>query len=158
MLPKLSTYHSFILVFLVLFIGLPIISNISEIKIITVLDKFYRTGSLVFGGGHVVLQLLKNEFLGFDFMGEETFIFGYGLAQAIPGPLFTFSGLLGSSIDTELGKLATGILSIIIIFLPSFLLVIGTMPYWDTLRQRKNKIIFNWCKCMCCRTFSFDIL
>ena len=84
----------FILVFLILFISLPMISNLLEIRLFEISDKFFRTGSLVFGGGHVVLPLLKNEILNSQLINEETFIFGYGLAQAIPGPLFTFSAFL----------------------------------------------------------------
>ena len=128
----------FILVFLILFISLPIISSFYEIRLIEISDKFFRTGSLVFGGGHVVLPLLKNEILNFNLIEEETFIFGYGLAQAIPGPLFTFSAFLGSSLNIEIGKLASGILCLLMIFLPSFLMVLGVMPYWNYLRSIKN--------------------
>ena len=80
----------FLTLFFTIFICLPLIANIYEIKLIEISDKFFRTGSLVFGGGHVVLPLLKNEILKSQLINEETFIFGYGLAQAIPGPLFTF--------------------------------------------------------------------
>ncbi len=125
----------FILVFLILFISLPILSNFYDIISIEISDKFFRTGSLVFGGGHIVLPLLKNEILNFDLIDEETFIFGYGLAQAIPGPLFTFSAFLGSSLNIEIGKLASGILCLLMIFLPSFLLVLGVMPYWSFFRS-----------------------
>ena len=125
----------FILVFLILFISLPILSNFYDIISIEISDKFFRTGSLVFGGGHIVLPLLKNEILNFNLIDEETFIFGYGLAQAIPGPLFTFSAFLGSSLNIEIGKLASGILCLLMIFLPSFLLVLGVMPYWSFFRS-----------------------
>ena len=77
----------FLTLFFTIFICLPLIANIYEIKLIEISDKFFRTGSLVFGGGHVVLPLLKNEILNSQLINEETFIFGYGLAQAIPGPL-----------------------------------------------------------------------
>ena len=76
--------------------------------------------------------------LNFQLIDEETFIFGYGLAQAIPGPLFTFSAFLGSSLDIEFGKLICGILCLIMIFLPSFLMVLGVMPYWSFLRSKSN--------------------
>lgn len=128
----------FILVFLILFISLPIISNLFEIRLIEVSDKFFRTGALVFGGGHVVLPLLKNEILNFGLIDEETFIFGYGLAQVIPGPLFTFSAFLGSSLNIESGKFFCGILCLLMIFLPSFLMVFGVMPYWDFLRSKSR--------------------
>ena len=135
---KIEIHYSsiiFILVFLILFISLPILSNFYDIISIEISDKFFRTGSLVFGGGHIVLPLLKNEILNFDLIDEETFIFGYGLAQAIPGPLFTFSAFLGSSLNIEIGKLASGILCLLMIFLPSFLLVLGVMPYWSFFRS-----------------------
>ncbi len=136
---KVEIHYSsimFIFVFLILFISLPILSNFYDITLIEISDKFFRTGSLVFGGGHVVLPLLKNEILNFNLIDEETFIFGYGLAQAIPGPLFTFSAFLGSSLNIEMGKLASGILCLIMIFLPSFLLVLGVMPYWNFFRSK----------------------
>ena len=138
---KIEIHYSsimFILVFLILFISLPILSNFYDIISIEISDKFFRTGSLVFGGGHIVLPLLKNEILNFNLIDEETFIFGYGLAQAIPGPLFTFSAFLGSSLNIEIGKLASGILCLLMIFLPSFLMVLGVMPYWNYLRSIKN--------------------
>ena len=135
---KIEIHYSsimFILVFLILFISLPILSNFYDIISIEISDKFFRTGSLVFGGGHIVLPLLRNEILNFNLIDEETFIFGYGLAQAIPGPLFTFSAFLGSSLNIEIGKLASGILCLLMIFLPSFLLVLGVMPYWSFFRS-----------------------
>ncbi len=128
----------FILVFLILFISLPMISNLLEIRLFEISDKFFRTGSLVFGGGHVVLPLLKNEILNFGLIDEETFIFGYGIAQAIPGPLFTFSAFLGYSLNVESGNVFYGILCLLMIFLPSFLMVFGVMPYWDYLRSKSR--------------------
>ena len=82
----------------------------------------------MFGGGHVVLPLLQNEILNFGLVDKDTFIFGYGVAQIIPGPLFTFSGFLGASMDVNQSKLLLGILSLIMIFMPSFLLVLGANP------------------------------
>ena len=124
----------FLTLFFTIFICLPLIANIYQIKLIEISDKFFRTGSLVFGGGHVVLPLLKNEILNSQLINEETFIFGYGLAQAIPGPLFTFSAFLGSSLNLEFDKIFVGTLCLIMIFLPSFLMVLGVMPYWNFLR------------------------
>ena len=123
-----------ILFFLFLFV-FPLVSNLSSSELLTITDKFYRTGSLVFGGGHVVLPLLQNEILNFGLVDKDTFIFGYGVAQIIPGPLFTFSGFLGASMDVDQSKLLLGILSLIMIFMPSFLLVLGAMPYWGVLRD-----------------------
>ena len=123
-----------ILFFLFLFV-FPLVSNLTSSELLTITDKFYRTGSLVFGGGHVVLPLLQNEILNFGLVDKDTFIFGYGVAQIIPGPLFTFSGFLGASMDVDQSKLLLGILSLIMIFMPSFLLVLGAMPYWGVLRD-----------------------
>ena len=103
--------------------------------IILISDKFFRVGSLVFGGGHVVLPLLQNEIVNFNLIDKDTFLFGYGLAQIIPGPLFTFSGFLGASMDLSQHKILVGIISLIMIFIPSFLLVFGAMPYWSVLRN-----------------------
>ena len=136
---KIKINHNsiiFLIIFLIIFVSFPVISNFYDIKLIEISDKFFRTGSLVFGGGHVVLPLLKNEILNFQLIDEETFIFGYGVAQAMPGPLFTFSAFLGSSLNIESGKLICGILCLIMIFLPSFLMVLGLMPYWNFLRSK----------------------
>ena len=129
-------YLIFILTFIILFLGLPFLQNLLEIKYLEIADKFFRTGSLVFGGGHVVLPLLQNEVLNSNLIDEETFIFGYGLAQAIPGPLFTFSGFLGASFDIGTNNVFTGILCLIMIFMPSHLLVLGLIPYWEFLRSK----------------------
>ncbi|MEN1936919.1 chromate transporter [Paenibacillus sp. 102] len=98
---------------------------------IAMFDSFYRSGSLVFGGGHVVLPLLENEFVLNGMMTKEQFLAGYGLTQAVPGPLFTFSSYIGTVLGGALG--AT--LATIAIFLPAFLLVIGALPFWDQVRR-----------------------
>ncbi len=125
----------YIILFFLFLLILPTISKLFSSELLIVIDKFYRTGSLVFGGGHIVLPLLQNEILNFGLVDKDTFIFGYGIAQIIPGPLFTFSGFLGSSMDIGYSKFFMGILSLTIIFLPSFLLVLGAMPYWDLIRN-----------------------
>lgn len=122
-------------VFALLLIIFPILNQICNSDIILISDKFFRVGSLVFGGGHVVLPLLQNEIVNFNLINKDTFLFGYGLAQIIPGPLFTFSGFLGTSMDLSQHKIIAGIMSLIMIFLPSFLLVLGAMPYWSVLRN-----------------------
>ncbi|MFF2886507.1 chromate transporter [Paenibacillus sp. NPDC057967] len=93
-------------------------------------DSFYRSGSLVFGGGHVVLPLLEDEIAGRGWVNTEQFLAGYGAAQAVPGPLFTFAAYLGSVMAGPLGAA----IATIAIFLPAFLLVAGALPFWDTLR------------------------
>tara|TARA_B100000963_G_scaffold249606_1_gene218607 strand:+ start:159 stop:1397 length:1239 start_codon:yes stop_codon:yes gene_type:complete len=132
-LDYISFLYLFIFVFLLLFF--PILNQIFNSDIILISDKFFRVGSLVFGGGHVVLPLLQNEIVNFNLIDKDTFLFGYGLAQIIPGPLFTFSGFLGTSMDLSQHKVLIGIISLIMIFLPSFLLVFGAMPYWTILRN-----------------------
>jgi chromate transporter len=93
-------------------------------------DVFYRSGALVFGGGHVVLPLLQSAIVDPGWMSNDEFIAGYGAAQAVPGPLFTFAGYLGAVMHGVPGA----VLALIAIFLPSFLLVVGVMPFWDGLR------------------------
>ena len=131
-------YLIYILLFIILFTTLPILQNLFDSKYLLIADKFFRTGSLVFGGGHVVLPLLQNEVLNANLIDQETFIFGYGLAQAIPGPLFTFSGFLGTTLDIGTNRILSVILCLIMIFMPSFLLVLGLMPYWNFLRSKER--------------------
>ena len=125
----------YLLLFTIILIIFPIINQIYNSDIILISDKFFRVGSLVFGGGHVVLPLLQNEIVNFNLIDKDTFLFGYGLAQIIPGPLFTFSGFLGASMDLSQHKILLGVISLIMIFIPSFLLVFGVMPYWSVLRN-----------------------
>ena len=94
-------------------------------------DSFYRSGSLVFGGGHVVLPLLEREFVPTGWLSEEAFLAGYAAAQAVPGPLFTFASYLGA----VMGGWQGGLLATLAIFLPAFLLILGTLPFWDSLRR-----------------------
>ncbi|MBB6449906.1 chromate transporter [Geomicrobium halophilum] len=113
-----------------LLVGLPILSNVSSMTWISVLDSFYRAGSLVFGGGHVVLPLLEREFVPTGLISEESFLAGYGAAQAVPGPLFTFASYIGA----DIGGWPGGLMATIAIFLPAFLLILGTLPFWYSLR------------------------
>jgi chromate transporter len=97
---------------------------------------FYRAGALVFGGGHVVLPLLQALVVRPGWIGDSTFLVGYGAAQAVPGPLFTFAGFLGTAMSFGPGGWRGGVLALVAIFLPSFLLVAGALPFWDGLRRR----------------------
>ena len=110
---------------------LPIINGLISSNWLAMFDSFYRSGALVFGGGHVVLPLLQSEFVPTGQITEEAFLSGYGATQAVPGPLFTFAAYLGTVMFGWQG----GILATIAIFLPAFLLVIGTLPLWDILRS-----------------------
>ena len=114
-----------------LLILLPILREVTSVGWIAMFDSFYRSGSLVFGGGHVVLPLLEREFVPTGWLSEESFLAGYGAAQAVPGPLFTFAAYLGAVIGGWQG----GLLATIAIFLPAFLLILGTLPFWVSLRR-----------------------
>lgn len=103
---------------------------------VMVFDGFYRAGSLVFGGGHVVLPLLDAFTVGQGWIETDAFLAGYGAAQALPGPLFAFTAFLGASIDTGPGGVAGGLLALVAVYVPSLLLILGALPYWDRLRAR----------------------
>ena len=118
------------IIFFVLLLGLPVIRPLAESHSLDVFDSFFRVGSLVFGGGHVVLPLLQAEVVGPGWITNEQFVAGYGATQAVPGPLFTFSAYLGAVMNGWSGALLT----LVAIFLPSFLLVVGALPFWDMLR------------------------
>lgn len=117
-----------------LLILLPILREATSLNWVALFDSFYRSGSLVFGGGHVVLPLLEREFVPTGWISEEAFLAGYGAAQAVPGPLFTFAAYIGAVIDGWKG----GLLATFAIFLPAFLLILGTLPFWDSLRRNSK--------------------
>ena len=99
-------------------------------------DAFYRAGSLVFGGGHVVLPLLQASVVPPGWVTDDAFLAGYGAAQAVPGPLFTFAAYLGAVMRPEPNGWFGAIICLVAVFLPSFLLVIGALPFWEGLRRR----------------------
>jgi chromate transporter len=121
-------------IFFTLLLGLPVLRQLTANRTLDVFDSFFRVGALVFGGGHVVLPLLQAEVVGPGWVTNEQFIAGYGAAQAVPGPLFTFSAYLGALINGWPGA----VLTLVAIFLPSFLLVVGALPFWDLLRRNSN--------------------
>ncbi|GHH97510.1 chromate transporter [Neobacillus kokaensis] len=127
--------HRFATACLGLFFGLliflPILKEFTSSYWLALFDSFYRSGSLVFGGGHVVLPLLEREFVPTGWLSKEEFLAGYGAAQAVPGPLFTFAAYIGAVTKGWIG----GMVATIAIFLPAFLLVLGTLPFWNTLRH-----------------------
>jgi chromate transporter len=124
------------IVFFVLLSGLPLVATLADSQALDIVDAFYRSGSLVFGGGHVVLPLLEREVVGPGWVTQDDFLAGYGAAQAVPGPLFTFSSYLGTVMEPEPAGVAGGFLALGAIFLPSFLLIAGGIPVWTVLRSR----------------------
>ncbi|WP_221566776.1 chromate efflux transporter [Alkalihalobacillus sp. TS-13] len=128
----------FATVCIILFFGLlallPFLRELTGANWIAMFDSFYRAGALVFGGGHVVLPLLEREFVPTGWLTEQEFLAGYGAAQAVPGPLFTFAAYLGAVINGWKG----GLLATVAIFLPAFLLIFGALPFWDTLRKNQK--------------------
>ncbi|WP_420840283.1 chromate efflux transporter [Dechloromonas agitata] len=125
-----------LLVFAGLLLGLPLLAAAIGGAGLAAFAEFYQAGSLVFGGGHVVLPLLQASVVPPGWIDNDTFLAGYGAAQAIPGPLFTFAAFLGAAMPLPLGGWTGGLLLLLAIFLPSFLLVAGALPYWESLRQR----------------------
>jgi chromate transporter len=123
------------LLFFIILLVLPLLRHMTSSHALEVFDSFYRVGSLVFGGGHVVLPLLQAEVVGPGWLTNEQFVAGYGAAQAVPGPLFTFSAYLGAVMGPEPNGLNGAALALVAIFFPSFLLVIGALPFWDLLRS-----------------------
>ena len=117
--------------FFVLLFALPVVARLTGAGIF---DTFYRAGALVFGGGHVVLPLLESVTVGPGLVDHDTFLAGYGAAQAMPGPLFTFASFLGASMEGT-NWLLGAVIATVAIFLPAALLVLGAMPFWERLRQ-----------------------
>ena len=121
--------------FVVLLIGLPFATDHVPSQALKLFDAFYRAGSLVFGGGHVVLPLLQASVVPPGWVSNDAFLAGYGAAQALPGPLFTFAAYLGTVMHQPPNGWVGGAICLVAIFLPSFFLVIGALPFWDHLRR-----------------------
>ena len=122
--------------FFLLLAGLPVLRALFDAQWLALVESFYRTGSLVFGGGHVVLPLLHREVVLPGWVSESTFMAGYAAAQAVPGPLFTFAAYLGAVMSTGPQGSWGALIALAAIFLPSFLLLIGVLPFWNDLRER----------------------
>ena len=122
--------------FVLLLLGLPVLARVSGGRAAAVFDGFYRAGSLVFGGGHVVLPLLRSEVVPPGWISDDAFLAGYGAAQALPGPLFTFAGYLGTVIQSGAHAWTGGVLALFAIFLPAWLLVGGAYPFWHLIRGK----------------------
>ena len=124
-----------LILFFIFLLGLPIINKLFDSNLLNLANSFFKVGSMVFGGGHVVLPLLKEEFVTSGMIENDVFLVGYGASQAIPGPLFTFSSYLGIFFNSEINTLFTSIFCLFFIFLPSFLLILGTLSIWNELRE-----------------------
>jgi chromate transporter len=122
--------------FVGILLGLPIVVAATDSGALTLFDAFYRAGSLVFGGGHVVLPLLQAGVVDPGWVSPEQFVAGYGAVQAMPGPLFTFAGYLGTLSSVGPGGIAGGVIALVAIFLPGFLLLTGVLPFWNEFRSR----------------------
>jgi chromate transporter len=129
---------SMLLAFLVLLVGLPLAAAVVPGQAIRLFDSFYRAGALVFGGGHVVLPLLQAEVVPAGWVSNESFLAGYGAAQAVPGPLFTFAAYLGAAMGPQPNGWAGAAICLAAVFLPSFLLTLGALPFWDALRGQPS--------------------
>ncbi|RWR22375.1 chromate efflux transporter [Microbacterium enclense] len=117
-------------------VGLPVLAAATGSGVITLADAFFRSGALVFGGGHVVLPLLQAEVVQTGWVSPDAFLAGYGAAQAVPGPLFTFAAYLGSVSAVGPGGIVGAAVALAAIFLPGFLILVGVLPFWDALRER----------------------
>ncbi len=128
----------FLTLFAVLLVCLPLAARLWPEQWLRLLDAFYRAGSLVFGGGHVVLPLLQAEVVPKGWVDGDTFLAGYAAAQAVPGPLFTFAAFLGAASGPAPNGWSGALLCLLAIFLPSFLLVAGALPFWERLRHERR--------------------
>jgi chromate transporter len=124
-----------LVIFIVLLAGLPLLRALGSPQV-ALFDAFYRSGALVFGGGHVVLPLLRDAFVAPGWVSDDTFLAGYGAAQAIPGPLFTFAAYLGAVAQPSPHAATGAALGLIGIFLPGMLILIGMLPFWEAFRAR----------------------
>jgi len=119
-----------------LLLGLPLLRGLTGSQTIAMTEAFYRSGALVFGGGHVVLPLLREAVVAPGWVGDDAFLAGYGAAQAVPGPLFTFAAYLGAVMEPAPNGMPGAALGLVAIFLPGLLLHLGTLPFWETFRRR----------------------
>lgn len=126
---------SCLVLFFAILLGLPVLNQAYPSQGLAMADAFYRSGSLVFGGGHVLLPLLQSEVVPPGWVSQDAFLVGYGAAQAVPGPLFTFAAYLGAVMEPEPNGLVGAAICLVAIFASSFLLVTGVFPFWDSLRR-----------------------
>ena len=126
----------FLIAFAVLLVALPVLAQASGVKAVAVFDAFYRSGALVFGGGHVVLPLLRSAVVPPGWISDASFLAGYGAVQAMPGPLFTFAAYLGTVIASKPHAWIGGVGALVALYLPGWLLIAGAAPFWNLLKDR----------------------
>lgn len=136
--PLRAVHLTWLLLFALLLFGLPWLATTTEHHLLQLVDAFYRAGALVFGGGHVVLPLLQTEVVQTGWVSEADFMAGYGAAQVVPGPLFTFAAFLGALSAPVASPWIGGLLALLAVFAPGVLLVFGILPYWERLRQQQR--------------------
>ena len=136
--PTLPAALAFLGLFVVLLLALPVLAHTTGNDAIDLIDRFFRSGALVFGGGHVVLPLLSEAVVTPGLVSSGDFLAGYGAAQAVPGPLFSFAAYLGFVIDRPVGGWAGAALALGAVYLPSFLLVFGALPFWSRLSANRH--------------------
>jgi len=135
-LPRPSLHSIWGLVaFIILLLALPLLAALTHNGVVDIFDRFYRTGALVFGGGHVVLPLLQNELVAPGLIDRNLFLAGYGAAQAVPGPLFSFAFYAGALLTLPPNGIGGGLLALVAIYLPSFLLLFAALPWWPLLKS-----------------------
>ena len=122
--------------FFLLLLGLPVLSTLTHSQGVALFEAFYRSGALVFGGGHVVLPLLRDATVAHGWVSDDVFLAGYGAAQAVPGPLFTFSAYLGAVMGPPPNGAAGAAISLVAIFVPGILALVATLPFWETFRRQ----------------------
>ena len=127
-----------LMLLLALLVLLPLLAAVSGSTLAAAFSDFFRAGGLVFGGGHVVMPLLQQAVVPNQLVGNDTFLAGYGAAQAVPGPLFTFAAYLGAAMTSPPGGWLAGLILLVAVFLPAFLLLFGALPFWELLRQRDD--------------------
>jgi chromate transporter len=125
-----------IVLFALLLLLLPLLAAVLDSPTLSLASVFYRTGALVFGGGHLVLPLLQGEVVGRGWLDQNTFLGGYGAAQALPGPLFSFAGFVGAAQDAAVAGWRGGLVALVAIFAPGLLLVTGVLPLWDRMKRQ----------------------
>lgn len=135
---KNSKAYIWLIIFALPFILFPILNHLNSSLLLKSFEGFYQSASLVFGGGHIILPLLHQDFVATGLISNESFDFGYAVAQLIPGPLFSFASYLGALLPLTSSTVVNASLATIMIYIPSFLLIFGTLPYWSWLMQQQK--------------------